>query len=625
MKSSEKHALFEAFLGNLANKPHIIVICEHWLDWYEVKRLYVKGYKTAAWYGRRERQCGGVLILVDKELEHGIQRLTIDSLEMVSEVCGLKLKVNNHELLVIGVYRPPCNLKEDIDSFFKHLENIIETNSAVLGQIILAGDLNINALNETAISTRLMDTMKAYNLTLLNKKNATRSCDKSSTLIDHIFSSINCSHSSYVTRVDFSDHDAVLCDLDIPIEKIKDTYRFSRNYSENNWNDFEQKLMMETWQEIVDLEKTDEKCDLFMRILIEHFECSFPVKKIVIRANQKGKIKLSETTREQQRKLRELGDTIRDCSDAELKLVLKEDFKSLKRYVGFSIDNEKRINNARKIQKADNKSKVSWQIINESIGKSTNSAPIESIEIDSAKVTDKLTIANHLNHQFTVDEPLIQDGSKLGENFIGPDIGDKCFCLTDVTPLEVLKIIRNLPCKDAISWDGMSINVVKRVADLIVLPLCHIINASFTEGCFPKILKTAEVRPLFKKGEKTDAANYRPISITSPISKIFEKAVLNRLENYFEGNDLLMQNQHGFRKKKSTVTALFDLVTEVFNSLEEREKINVILYDFSNAFGTLHPKLLVQKLKCYGLDDPSLAWMSSFLTDRSQSQNCHHR
>jgi len=86
---------------------------------------------------------------------------------------------------------------------------------------------------------------------------------------------------------------------------------------------------------------------------------------------------------------------------------------------------------------------------------------------------------------------------------------------------------------------------------------------------------------------KTEAANYRPISITSPISKIFEKAVLNRLENYFEGNDLLTPNQHGFRKKKSTVTALVDLVTKVFNSLEEREKINVILYDFSNAFGTL--------------------------------------
>ena len=79
-----------------------------------------------------------------------------------------------------------------------------------------------------------------------------------------------------------------------------------------------------------------------------------------------------------------------------------------------------------------------------------------------------------------------------------------------------------------------------------------------------------------------------------------------------------MDQQHGFKKGKSTVTALFDLVTEVYNCLENKEKINLILYDFSNAFGTLLPKLLLKKLERYGLQDQALAWIFTFLTDRKQ-------
>jgi hypothetical protein len=63
---------------------------------------------------------------------------------------------------------------------------------------------------------------------------------------------------------------------------------------------------------------------------------------------------------------------------------------------------------------------------------------------------------------------------------------------------------------------------------------------------------------------------------------------------------------------------LFDLATEIYDSVENREKVNVILYDFKNAFGCLVPDILVNKLKKYGLDDQSLSWIKSFLVDRKQ-------
>jgi hypothetical protein len=120
------------------------------------------------------------------------------------------------------------------------------------------------------------------------------------------------------------------------------------------------------------------------------------------------------------------------------------------------------------------------------------------------------------------------------------------------------------------------------------------------QGAFPEILKTSVIIPLYKKGEHCDPQNYRPIAMSSPISKVLEKAFLNRIERYFEMNNLLPDQQHGFRKNKSTITALFDMATEIYDSVEKREKVNLILYDFKNAFGCLVPNILLAKLKKYG-------------------------
>jgi hypothetical protein len=93
---------------------------------------------------------------------------------------------------------------------------------------------------------------------------------------------------------------------------------------------------------------------------------------------------------------------------------------------------------------------------------------------------------------------------------------------------------------------------------------------------------------------------------------------LSRLESHIILNNLLTSHQHGFQKGKSTVTALYEIVDQFFTSIEAKEKLNVILYDLSNAFGTICPSLLIQKLKIYGLCDRSLSWLTSFLTEREQ-------
>ena len=139
---------------------------------------------------------------------------------------------------------------------------------------------------------------------------------------------------------------------------------------------------------------------------------------------------------------------------------------------------------------------------------------------------------------------------------------------------------------------------------------------SFTEERFPRNMKLNKLIPTFKKGDKEDLNNYRPIAMSSSGLKIYKKIFLNRLENHL--NNYVSSQQHGFQKGKSTLTALYDFVEIVYHSLEAREKLNVILYDFSDAFGTLYPPLLLRKLKIYGLCDKALSWLQSFLTQREQ-------
>lgn len=115
-------------------------------------------------------------------------------------------------------------------------------------------------------------------------------------------------------------------------------------------------------------------------------------------------------------------------------------------------------------------------------------------------------------------------------------------------------------------------------------------------------------------------ANYSPISITSYFSKVYEKIFLNRLQHHFHHNNIIHPQKHNFQKSKSksTVKALFDFAQEIYSSINSRRKINVIFYDFSNAFGTLQPHLLLRKLKIYGVTEDAIAWLLCFLAQREQ-------
>ena len=106
-------------------------------------------------------------------------------------------------------------------------------------------------------------------------------------------------------------------------------------------------------------------------------------------------------------------------------------------------------------------------------------------------------------------------------------------------------------------------NLLQIVADLIIFPLCHIINMSFSKGIFPEKQKIVKVIPLHKGGSTQDLNNFRPISLLSIFDKIIEKIVHKKLYHFLDLHNILFENQFGFRKNNSTSYALMEITEKI--------------------------------------------------------------
>jgi hypothetical protein len=122
--------------------------------------------------------------------------------------------------------------------------------------------------------------------------------------------------------------------------------------------------------------------------------------------------------------------------------------------------------------------------------------------------------------------------------------------------LELNEIVKSFRPKTAVGWDKIPIMAVKVSFEYICKPLTHIVNLSIESGIVPDQMKIARVVPIYKSGPNNLFSNYRPISVLPIFSKLLERTVCNRIMDFINKNEVLFNNQYGFRKKHSTALAL---------------------------------------------------------------------
>ena len=135
---------------------------------------------------------------------------------------------------------------------------------------------------------------------------------------------------------------------------------------------------------------------------------------------------------------------------------------------------------------------------------------------------------------------------------------------------------------------------------ILASPLQDVINASITSGKFPAVWKEGIVTPVFKKGNKMEFENYRPVSCLPAAAKLLELVACQQTSKYMEDNNLLPKSQHGFRSMRSTMTAHTEVQKQWADNSEGKEKTGILMWDLSAFFDCLDITILCQKLKLYG-------------------------
>ena len=166
--------------------------------------------------------------------------------------------------------------------------------------------------------------------------------------------------------------------------------------------------------------------------------------------------------------------------------------------------------------------------------------------------------------------------------------------------------------------DSISAFILKATADQLAPILTQLYQTSLNTGQIPSDWREALIVPVFKKGDRHKAANYRSVSLTSITCKLLGHIIHSNVMAHFDRFSILKDNQYGFRKRRSFETQLIVTIQEIASKLSKGQQVDVILLDFDKAFDKVSHSRLLYKLDNYGVRGQTNTWVKGFLSKRKQ-------
>jgi hypothetical protein len=604
--------------------PEILCFSEHWLKPYETNLVKLEGYQQANNFCRESFSNGGVIIFTKDGLASkphpSVNKLVI---EKDIELTAIDLNYNNTHYTIVCVYRSPSG---NFKTFLDNIESLLSSLTKTKNTIIIVGDFNVNFSYNCKNAAILIDIFKSYGLSM-KITGPTRITNTSSNCIDNIFTSDDTDFASSIDA-GLSDHSVQLLyviSLIKPKPINKNLFVNKRSFSKQQIDEFCIHLSSTSWQSILDKNNVNEMFDEFLNIFNKIFNIAFPLKKRRIR-NQINLTNEWYTPEVKDKSIVVIQLYIKSKSptgndnDTKIYLETLQEYKTL-------ISENKKKTNIKKIKRSSNKSKSAWNLIhNHKNDSSQDTKDTITIVHNNIEITSPIEIANIFNVFFknAASNLLIsfQSSSNCNSPNTCPSYSiqscNKSFFLSPVSTKEFLDTIDLVTKKKSAGSDGVPCHILKYCATYLTKPLIFIINESFSSGVFPNALKKAVIQPLHKKGSKESIENYRPLAIVSIFSKIFEKLFCTKLISFLDKYSLISDSQHGFRKNRSTTTALLAFHNLTLEYLKKGHSTTGIFYDLSKAFDIINHKILLEKLTCFGVTGIPNNWIKSYLSDRSQ-------
>lgn len=590
----------------------VLCLTEHWLKEHEVEFINDEHFTVKSAFVRKSAIRGGSLVLVSNKLKCK-QRLDLVnlSIERTVELSCVELE----RYIVICVYRPPSG---DFGLFESVMEDSLNKLKASNKSIILCGDFNVNILNDTPLSSRLLNLFRSFNLVNLFFE-PTRVTESTSTCLDNIFT--DCDSLNKLVLSDLtSDHNGLLVSFPMPLHKKSHKIE-CRPYTASRCARFKNNIANKITPSIVEHEHPNEIYGALFDVVQKEYQSTFKSKTINVAGtsvsfNQWATpgIYISRA------KLYELYGMKQYRFDAPFLERVKKYSKLFKEVCALA--KSKYLSDT--IKNSNNKVKATWKMIKNETGKSIKQENQLEILVDNKLISNAADVAQAFNEFFanipiTTTRSLSSSPSKA-ENLLHGSV-PKCnnlFRFEHVTPNDVVNIFKTLKLKNTGDYWGISIKLLSNIIDIVAPYLAVTFNKCVDLGTFPDLMKSSKIIPLFKSGSKNDIGNFRPISILPAFSKIFEKLILKQLLRHFNLNSLLHNEQYGFTKGRSTTDAGVALLKHIFNAWENSQNAIGVFCDLSKAFDCVRHDTLLRKLRHYGLENEALNVIDSYLNNRFQ-------
>ncbi|KAK3092025.1 hypothetical protein FSP39_024520 [Pinctada imbricata] len=600
----------KASLHNLvdSSQPDIIVGTETWLksDVHN-SEFCPPGYSVRS---RRDRPdgYGGVIIMTKSTIPADEIYVSNDS-----ELTAIAVKRGNKSpLIIVGLYRPPSSNQVYADQVCSEIRSIADTHRNT--PMCITGDFNLPDIDWSKLSTYGNSNPLSVNQAFISTftdcglQQMVDFPTRRGAILDLFITN----RPSLINKIrplpGVSDHEVLFIDTNVEVKHQRPPKRKIYLWNRANIQGLQDDFESFSTDFVNQHDITQPVDDLWNKIKSScqhHLDKHVPSKMTTQRYNQPWITRdLKRISRRKKRAFKRyrMSNSAKDYEKYH-------DLKSKSHVLCKQRYNEY-VNSI--VMDENQKPKRLWSFVK---SKRTDACGVSTLKQNGVPHSDSKMKAEILNKQFTSVFTSENPNDPL------PDLeGSPHPTVADITVTEngVCKLLQQLDPHKATGPDEVSSRLLKTVAKQITPALTLLFQASLNQGKVPDDWKAANITPLFKKGDRSNPSNYRPVSLTSVCSKTLEHIVHHQVIQHLEHHNILTDFQHGFRKRRSTETQLILTIDDLAKSIDVNEQVDCILLDFSKAFDKVPHNRLLMKLHHYGVRGALHQWMSSFLRGRVQ-------
>lgn len=561
--------------------------------------IQINGYNSF-FANRTSHEGGGVAVYVKNSLRCRIlaQSISPQYREQRPDYIILEISFNTVKIIVACVYRPP---KAGHVSFF---QDELFSLCSDYEYVIVTGDVNAHfgSLKPCDLSDAkaILELLETCNLTRVPFGPTFHQNNCESTL-DMVASTCPDKLISFIQRPagGFSAHDLLYAVYDFLLPKFQPTTITRRDFSKLDVDLLQRDILAAPWEKMLDYISIDDKVTVFNEILTNVYDKYAPLKTISIKHQPKPWFtpELKSLISQRETALARSRRTKKDC-----------DIKAFKK-----------VRNLVNRVKRDLKIKYAYSILkSEDMWQALRKLDVAGNKPPSCSFPPAQDLNTHYASVSCLDIAAVDKNIQYYESL--PPLVDECFHFSDVTFPDLLKAVNSVK-SNAMGVDNISIKMLKTCIVELSPPILHLFNYSLQSCSFPSLWKVAKIKPLPKKIGASALKDFRPISILCILGKILEKIVHSQMSVFLSHNNILHPFQSGFKAGHSTTTALLKVTGDIREAMGKRLISLLVLYDFSNAFPSVHHGLLLSKLHHLGLSISAINWISSYLTGRQQFVN----